>query len=95
MADTQEHIKRINGKLQLLLKKYQQAVKDTDRQSGQIATLTQELQAEKEKTKHLQEQVHILKAATNTLSPTDKKRFEQHITQYIKEIEKCITYIND
>jgi septal ring factor EnvC (AmiA/AmiB activator) len=95
MPETPEPVQRLNAKLQLLIKKYQQAIKDTTRQSEQLAALNKELAAEKETTKHLQEQVHILKAATNTLSPTDKKRFEQHINQYIKEVEKCITYISD
>lgn len=95
MQQSDTILKRIQGKLQLLVKKYQQLLKDTDRQSQQISTLRTQLENAEAKNKELQEQVYILKAATNTLSDADKKRFEQNINHYIKEIDKCMAYLNE
>jgi hypothetical protein len=42
----------------------------------------------------LQQQVAILKMAAGEMSEKDKKDFERKINQYIKEIDKCISYLS-
>ena len=90
MSVLDDHIKRINVKLQQLLKNYHLLQKDKERQRILITGL----QAAKEKDKFqiaaLQEQVNILKAAAGQLNETDKKDFELNISRYIREIDKCI-----
>lgn len=95
MSDLETHIKRINNKLQQLLKNYLHIQKDNQRQSK----LIEELKAAKEKDAQvinaLQEQVSILKAATGNMNAADKKSFEKNISQYIKEIDKCIGILSE
>lgn len=95
MSDLENQIKRINDKLQHLLKNYQLLQKDNQRQS----ILLEELRNEKEKNLQqiasLQEQVSILKAATGRMNDSDKKAFERTIGQYIKEIDKCIALLSE
>jgi len=95
MSDLQSNIKRINDKLQKLLKQYQQLQKDNERQSRMI----KELQDTKEKQTAtiltLQQQADILKASAGQMNAADKKAFEKHINQYIKEIDKCIGLLSD
>lgn len=95
MSDLEKNIKRINDKLQQLLKKYQQLQKDNQRQT----VLIEELKLAKEKNDQqiitLQEQVSILKAATGQMNEADKKAFEKNINQYIREIDKCIGILSE
>ncbi len=90
MSDLEQHIKRINDKLQLQLKNYLLLQKDNKRQSELIATLQQTKEKDKEQIYNLQEKISILKAATGNMNEADKKAFEKNISQYIREIDKCI-----
>lgn len=88
-----EHIKRITDKLQLLLKQHQQLQKDNERQANLIQQLQEQKNNDKEQLLALQQQVAILKSAAGEMSAADKKNFEKHINQYIKEVDKCIAYL--
>lgn len=95
MSELEKNIKRVNEKLQLLLKNYQQLQKDNKRQHE----LVKELQAAKEKDREqitaLHEKLNILKAATGKMEEADKKEFEKNINQYIREIDKCIGILSE
>ncbi len=95
MSDLEKYIKRINDKLQQLLRNYQQLQKDNQRQSLLIEELSKTKEKNVQQIKTLQEQVEILKAATGQMNDTDKKAFEKHINQYIKEIDKCIGILSE
>ena len=95
MSDLQSNIKRITDKLQRVLKLYQQLQKDNERQTKII----KELQETKEKNTHtiaeLHQQADILKASAGQMGAHDKKAFEKHINNYIKEIDKCIGLLSE
>ncbi len=95
MSDLEKNIKRINDKLQLLLKNYQLLQKDNQRQSALIEELTKAKEKGNQQISALQEQVGILKAATGQMTDADKKAFEKHLNQYIKEIDKCIGILSE
>ena len=95
MSDLEKNIKRINDKLQLLLKNYQLLQKENQRQSELIATLQQTKEKDKEQIAALHEKVTILKAATGKMNEADKKAFEKNISQYIREIDKCIGILSE
>jgi uncharacterized phage infection (PIP) family protein YhgE len=90
MSELQSNIKRINDKLQKLLKRHIQLQKDNERQSKLIATLQDTKEKNAQHIAQLQEQVNILKTSTGQMNDADKKAFEKHIDQYIKQIDKCI-----
>jgi peptidoglycan hydrolase CwlO-like protein len=95
MSDLQSNIKRVNEKLQRLLKQYQQLQKDNERQSKLIAELQQTKDKNTQHIHQLQEQVDILKASTGKMTEAEKRSFEKYINQYIKEIDKCIGLLGD
>lgn len=95
MSDLEQNIKRINDKLQQLLKNYQLLQKEHQRQSELITTLQQTKEKDKEQIAALQEKVTILKAATRNMNEADKKAFEKNISQYIREIDKCIGILSE
>ena len=95
MSDLEQHIKRINDKLQLLLKNYQQLQKDNERQGRLIDTLQQAKEKDMQQINELQEKVSILKAASGQMNEADKKEFEKNINKYIREIDKCIGILSE
>lgn len=95
MAQLETNIKRINDKLQKLLKHYQQLLKDNERQSRLIHELQEAKDKNTQQIEQLQQQVGILKSAAGQMTDTDKKNFEKHINHYIKEIDKCIGLLSE
>ena len=95
MSDLEKNIKRINEKLQHLLKNYQLLQKENKRQSEQLKELQEAKEKDKQNITTLQEKITILKAATGKMNEADKKAFEKNINQYIREIDKCIGVLSE
>jgi poly-D-alanine transfer protein DltD len=95
MSALESNIKRINDKLQKLLRQYNQLLKDNERQSRLIKELQETKDQNTQTIAMLQQQADILKASTGQMNAIDKKAFEKHINQYIKEIDKCIGLLSE
>ncbi len=95
MSDLEQHIKRINDKLQQLLKSYQLLQKENSRQNELIKQLQESKAKDNQQITALQEKISILKAAAGKMNETDKKAFEKNISQYIREIDKCIGILSE
>ncbi len=95
MSDLEQHIKRINSKLQQLLKNYQLLQKDNQRQSDLIKELQEAKANDRGQITALQEKITILKAAAGKMNEADKKAFEKNISRYIREIDKCIGILSE
>lgn len=95
MSDLEQHIKRINDKLQQLLKNYQSLQKENKKQSDLIKELQEAKEKDSQQISTLQEKISILKAATGKMNEADKKAFEKNINQYIREIDKCIGILSE
>lgn len=89
-----QYFNTINDKLQLLLKQQARLKKENDR----LRTELQEWQSKEElyqtQVSELSQQIQILKLGTGEMNEKDKKDFEKKINQYIKEIDKCISYLS-
>ena len=95
MQTVEEHINSINTKLQQLLKKYAALRKEN-------AILKHELEERRTNEKHhldrivsLEMQAGVLKASSAKMNEKDKHDFEKRINQYIKDLEKCMTMLNN
>ena len=95
MDNLDSNIKRINTKLQQLLKNYQLLQKDNQKQSILIAELKQAKEKDNQQITTLQEKIAILRAAAGKMNEVDKKAFEKNISQYIREIDKCIGILSE
>ena len=95
MTTLSENIKRINDKLQLLLKNYLLLQKESSRQNELIKQLKEAKEKDNQQITALQEKISILKAATGKMNEADKKTFEKNINQYIREIDKCIGILSE
>lgn len=88
------HIKSIQPKLQLLLKKFALLGKENlqiKNENENYKLREKELVA---KIETLEQQVHILKASAGELEGDERVRFEKNINQYIRNIDKCIAMLN-
>jgi len=95
MSDLEKNIKRINDKLQQLLKNYQLLQKENKRQADLIAALQEAKEKDSQQISLMQEKITILKAAAGKMNEADKKAFEKNISQYIREIDKCIGLLSE
>ncbi len=84
----------INEKLQQLLKQHHRARREIDQLKEVINNQKKEFESTKELVAHLQQKVSILKIASGDMNEKDKKEFERQITQYVKQIDKCIAYLS-
>ena len=90
-----ENIKRINGKLQQLLRQYQLLQKENEQLKGVIQELKISKENELLRIRQFEQQVGILKSAAGKMNETDRKLYEKQINQYIREIDKCIALLSE
>ena len=95
MSELEKNIKRVNDKLQQLLKNYQHVQKENYRQAKLIEELKQAKEKDSQLITTLQEKIRILKAAAGKMNEKDKKEFEKTINQYIREVDKCIGMLSE
>lgn len=90
-----ENIKKINGKLQQLLKQYQLLQKENEQLKTDIKELKIGQENDLQRINQLEQQVAILKSAAGKMNETDRKLYEKQINQYIREIDKCIGLLSE
>ena len=95
LSETQDHIKRIQEKLQQLLKQYQLVQKENEKLHTQLQQAKETEQAAQQRTEELLQQVTFLKAAKTGLNDNEKKDFEKRINHQLKEIDKCISILSE
>ena len=94
MADLTIHIKQLNIKLQLLLKKYALLSQENEQQKKTIISLQESEKNKKEQLDALQQQQLILKASLDKMDEKEKKELEQKINGYVRNIDKCISLLS-
>lgn len=93
MSTAEQQLKRIQDKLQLLLKKYGSIQKENQKLQEEIALLNQKILTQQHSADELKQQVSILKLNTGEMGEVDKKEFEKRINTYVKEIDRCIAML--
>lgn len=95
MKTIEEHINFINSKLQLLLKKYATLQKENVSLNREIDLYKEREQQTLQKIDSLEMQARILKTSAGSMNEEEKKNFEKKISQYIKDLDKCMTMLNN
>jgi chromosome segregation ATPase len=85
----------LNEKLQRLLQQYNRLQREAEKLKEEVATSKAKEAANKTRMDELQQQVSILKLAAGEMTEKDKKTFERKLNQYIKEIDRTITYLSE
>ena len=95
MNPVEQHIQRINEKIQQLLKQYRASQKENEKLRKELADI-KSLHAERSQLiDELEQKVAILKTATNNMNEADKKELEKRLNHYIKEIDRCIGMLSE
>ncbi len=89
------HIKNIQTKLQILLKKQDTLEKEKIDliKDNEVYKLNEKKLSDK--INLLEQQNNILKASAGKLEGDEKKEFEKSINQYVRTIEKCKGMLNN
>lgn len=94
MNETEIQLKRIQDKLQGLLKQHAVLQKENVQLKAELNDSKSEVSSHKKNVDELKQQVDILKFSAGEMNETDKKAFEKRINSYLKEIDKCIALLS-
>jgi hypothetical protein len=84
----------LNEKLQQLLKQYNRLQKENERLREELQQSRSREIIIQQKVDELQQQISILKLGSGEMNERDKKDFEKKINQYLREIDKCISFLS-
>ena len=93
MSTTEQHLKRIQDKLQQLLKHYVVLQKENGKLKEELEAALQKISTQQKAGDELKQQVSILKVSSGEMNESDKKEFEKRINGYLKEIDRCIALL--
>ncbi|MGZ3850219.1 MAG: hypothetical protein ACXVBR_05200 [Flavisolibacter sp.] len=83
----------INDKLQQLLKQYSRLQKENEKLREELLGVRKNEANHLLRLEALEQQITILKLGSGELQEKDKKDFEKKINQYLKEIDRCISFL--
>jgi chromosome segregation ATPase len=90
---TELQLKRIQDKIQQLLKQHATVQKENSKLKEELAETKNLLQQQEKLEQELKQQVSILKMNAIEMNAADKKEFEKRINAYVKEIDRCIALL--
>jgi Skp family chaperone for outer membrane proteins len=94
MSELEKQVKRIQDKLQQLLKQQQLLSKENDELKKELSAYKKDTITQKSAIDELKQQASILKMNSVEMNDTDKKEFEKRLNHYIKEIDRCIAMLS-
>ena len=95
MPETPDQLKRIQEKLQLLLKRHAALQKENVKLKEQLGEFSRQNHVQQENLDNLRQQVDVLKLHTGDMSESDRKELEKRINSYLKEIDRCIALLGE
>lgn len=95
MSDLEKQLKRIQDKLQQVLKDYAALQKENLRLKEELDKNRTQSFAHHQNIEDLKQQVEVLKITSGDWEEADKKEFEKRINSYIKEIDRCIALLSE
>lgn len=93
MALSEEQAKRVLEKLQQVLKVNASLRREKELLENEISQHKNKLVQAQQAIGQLEQQVELLKFTGTPMTDEEKKQFERRINTYLKEIDKCIAYL--
>jgi hypothetical protein len=84
----------LNDKLQQLLKQHHRIQKENERLRQELEQSRARELNHQQRLEELEQQVTILKVSSGEMDEKDKREFEKKINQYIREVDKCISFLS-
>lgn len=95
MSDFSQQLKRINDKLQQLLKYNQLLLKENERLATELHQTKDNYARQLAKADELEQKLSVLRLAAGEMNESDKKELEKRLNGYIREIDRCITMLGE
>jgi phage tail tube protein FII len=95
MSDLEVQLKRIQDKLQQVLKDHSALQKENLRLKEELDKNRTQSFVNQQTIEDLKQQVDVLKITSGDWDQNDKKEFEKRINSYIKEIDRCIALLSE
>ena len=95
MSDLENQLKRIQDKLQQVLKDHGALQKENLRLKEELDKNRAQSFTHQQTIEDLKQQVDVLKISSGDWEEGDKKEFEKRINSYIKEIDRCIALLSE
>jgi chromosome segregation ATPase len=95
MSEVDVHIRRIQEKLQQLIKQHHELQKENSQLKKDLERTAKQSSYHQQTIETLKQQVEVLKISSGNWDERDKKEFEKRINHYIKEIDKCIALFSE
>jgi hypothetical protein len=90
-----DQLKRINEKLQELVKKYESLQKENERLRAELIPAKEREVAFMEQIANLEQKLLVFKASTGRMDEAEKKDLDKKLHTYVKEIDRCISMLGD
>lgn len=94
MTELENQVKRIQDKLQQLLRQKNALLKENEELKNELNESKKAIAAHQGTIDELKQQASILKMNAADMSDADKKEFERRLSLYIKEIDRCIALLS-
>lgn len=88
-------VKRIQEKVQLLLRRSRSMQQENDRLIRVMRDSEQRLKLAQDQIQQLRTQLDAVKLNAGELAASDKKEIEKKINAYLKEIDRCIALLGE
>ena len=95
MEAMEQSMKRIAGKLQQVMQRYQGLQKEHELLIKETGTLRQKEESNQKKIEELEVKIAALKTVTGQLEDGEKKEVERRLGHYIREIDRCIALLSE
>jgi Ser-tRNA(Ala) deacylase AlaX len=95
MSAAEDQLKRIQEKIQQLLKQHAALQKENGQLRVELDNSREQVSMQQKNVEHLKQQLDILKLTAGEMSEADKKEFEKRINSYLKEIDRCIALLSE
>ena len=94
-GEAELRVRRIQEKLQQLLRQRDLLQKENGRLREELKQLHEDHTDRGGRLEQLQQQVEILKATKAAMSEGEKRALEKRLGQYIREIDRCIAMLGE
>ena len=84
----------LSDKLQQLLRQHHRLQKENEKLKEELMEAKNRDLQYQQRLGDLEQRVSILKAASGEMTEKDKREFEKKINQYIREVDKCISFLS-
>jgi chromosome segregation ATPase len=95
MSETAAQLKRIQDKLQQLLKQHVALQKENTQLKEELSQTKEQALTQRQHIDTLKQQMDVLKLHAGDMSEADKKELEKRINGYLKEIDRCIAMLGE